>query len=289
MSTIFLGGTAGSDVLTGGDGDDFIFGNGGSDTMSGGNGNDTIYSTNLAGSGGDGAGDVMNGGPGNDIMFGSDGNDKLNGGDGNDQLSGNGGNDWLTGGAGNDFLDGGAGIDTAAYAGVRADYTVGRAAQGGMPATVVSATLGTDSLANVERLQFADIAIAYDIDGNAGQIYRLYQAVFNRVPDKPGIGYWLHMREDVGHTLLNIASGFFNSPEFKQMYASNSDQEFISKLYLNALHRPYDQGGMDYYLNALNNGVSREQILINFSESPENQAQVIGSIQSGIEFNVYGV
>jgi len=38
---------------------------------------------------------------------------------------------------------------------------------------------GTDTLINVERLQFSDAKVAIDTSGNAGQAYRLYQAAVN--------------------------------------------------------------------------------------------------------------
>ena len=69
--------------------------------------NDTLTGTATA--------NVMGGGAGNDSLTGLGGNDNLNGGAGNDNLNG---------GAGNDALDGGIGIDTATYAGVRANYVV---------------------------------------------------------------------------------------------------------------------------------------------------------------------
>lgn len=288
MSTIFLGGTAGNDILTGGDGDDLIFGNGGKDIMSGGNGNDKLYSTNLERQGGDLQGDVMQGGAGADMMFGSDGNDRMDGNEGNDQLIGGAGHDWLMGGAGSNTIDGGIGFDTAVFAGVSADYTYGRDPATGLPVAVMNTAAGTsDALQNVERLQFADKAIAFDISGDAGQIYRLYQAVFNRQPDQAGMGFWLHVAEERGWSMRDIASGFFNSDEFRTMYASNSDADFLAKLYLNALHRPYDQAGLDSWLHAISLGVSREEILLGFAESSENQAQVIGSIQGGIQFTPF--
>jgi serralysin len=288
MSTIFLGGTPGNDQLTGGDGDDYIFGNGGSDTMSGGNGNDQIYSTNIDRAGApDLLGDVMNGGAGNDIMFGDDGNDRLNGNGGNDQLNGKGGNDWLNGGDGNDTIDGGAGNDMAIYAGARDTYTVGRPA-GGMPATVVAADQSSDALVSVERLQFADTAVAYDIDGNAGKAFRLYQAIFDRPSDTAGLGYWINV-SDNGAAWTDIAGGFTHSAEFDAMYGINStNTQFLTALYHNALHRDLDQGGLDYWLDVMaNHGQTREMVLLGFSESAENKAQVIGSIQNGIEFTVF--
>jgi hypothetical protein len=44
--------------------------------------------------------------------------------------------------------------------------------------------------------------------------------------------------------------------------------------------------GDDYWTNQLDSGVTREQALIGFSESAENQASLIGVIQNGIELVV---
>lgn len=288
MSTIFLGGTAGNDVLNGGDGDDYIFGNGGIDTMSGGNGNDHIYSSNIDRAGApDLLGDVMNGGAGSDLMFGGDGNDRINGNGGNDQLNGGAGNDWLNGGEGNDTLDGGAGNDMAVYAGARDTYTVGRPA-GGMPATVLAGDMSSDTLIGIERLQFSDTAVAYDIDGNAGKVFRLYQAIFDRPSDAPGLGYWIKAADN-GAAWTGIAAGFTDSNEFDQIYGTDStNTEFLTALYRNALHREPDQPGLDWWLNEMaNHGQTREMVLLGFSESTENRDAVFDSIQNGIEFTVF--
>ncbi len=73
---------------------------------------------------------------------------------GNDALSGWAGNDTLDGGAGNDKLDGGAGVDTALYHATRAASTIVHNADGSL--TVSSALDGTDTVTNVEYLQFSD-------------------------------------------------------------------------------------------------------------------------------------
>jgi serralysin len=33
--------------------------------------------------------------------------------------------------------------------------------------------------------------VAIDIDGTAGQLYRLYSAALGREPDEVGMGYWI--------------------------------------------------------------------------------------------------
>ncbi|WP_426026908.1 M10 family metallopeptidase C-terminal domain-containing protein [Brevundimonas sp. TWP2-3-4b2] len=69
------------------------------------------------------------------------------------QLFGDAGDDILRSSLGSDVLDGGIGTDTAVFAGNRASYTV--TVSGGV--TTVSNAEGTDTVTNVERLQFADM------------------------------------------------------------------------------------------------------------------------------------
>ena len=74
---------------------------------------------------------------------------------------------------------------------------------------------GTEILTNIERLQFADNSLALDIEGNAGEVYRLYQAAFNRPPDIEGLSYWLNQRDE-GMSLEDIANHFIFSQELNR-------------------------------------------------------------------------
>jgi hypothetical protein len=58
-------------------------------------------------------------------------------------------------------------------------------------------------------------------------------------------------------------------------------------LYNNVLDRDPDQGGYDFWLNALSNGASRETLLIDFSESKENIANVAQLVVNGIQYQEY--
>ncbi|MBO9501384.1 M57 family metalloprotease, partial [Brevundimonas sp. A19_0] len=78
------------------------------------------------------------------------------GGSGNDQMRGNSGNNSLRGNAGNDQIDGGLGEDTVVFSGNRSQYTI---TWNGQIGTVVGPD-GTDTITNVEYLQFADQTIA---------------------------------------------------------------------------------------------------------------------------------
>src|SRR5471030_1955116 len=50
---------------------------------------------------------------------------------------------------------------------------------------------GSQTFARGTRLDFTDVNVELDSDGPAAQIYRLYQAAFNRQADLPGLGFWL--------------------------------------------------------------------------------------------------
>jgi Ca2+-binding RTX toxin-like protein len=198
-----LNGDAGADILTGGTGadtlnggadDDSLTGAGGNDTINGGDGTDTaVFSGNRSAytitvSGGvstvvgpDGTDTVTNverlqfadglfdaagapiqsGGP----INGTSGADTLNGTSGGDVINGLDGNDIINGGAGNDTIDGGAGTDTAVFSGTMAGST--RTTSGSV--TTVVGPDGTDSLTNVERLQFSDGTLIVGAGG--GQYY----------------------------------------------------------------------------------------------------------------------
>ena len=83
------------------------------------------------------------------------------GGSGNDTITGNSANNVIRGGAGNDTIDGGAGTDTAVFSGVRAAYTL--TSLGGTSVRVVG-TDGTDTVSNVEYLQFDDQTLSWPLN-----------------------------------------------------------------------------------------------------------------------------
>jgi len=199
-------------------------------------------------------------------------------------ITGTTGNDMLAAGAGGNGINGAAGIDTAVYAGARGSYTVAKEVWG-FGVTDNAGNGGHDSLINVERVQFSDAFVALDVDGSAGQVFRLYQAAFDRPAEAAGMGYWL-WRMDNGTSLDQMSLEFTKQPEFDSFYGTNpSNADFVNHLYENVLDRAPEGAGYDYWMNVLNtNGATRAQVLGFFSESPENQAQVVGSIQDGIAY-----
>jgi len=183
----------------------------------------------------------------------------------------------------NDTIDGGNGLDSVVFNAPRANYTIKNDAQSCKVEDKTKAT-GTDTLVNVERLVFSDATVALDINGTAGQAYRIYQAAFNRTPDNGGLKYWIGLMDN-GVSLPTVSSAFIASAEFQKLYGTNPSNElFVTKLYDNVLHRAPDAGGYKYWVDLLNTGgIDKTSTLVNFSESNENQVGVIGVIQNGID------
>lgn len=229
------------------------------------------------------AGAKLNGTAQNDELRGGAGRDELSGGAGDDELFGAGGDDLLNGGAGNDLLDGGTGRDHAWFSGERTAYRLEKGEDGLVVSTLDGANSTT--VRNVERLQFNGSALAFDADGNGGQLYRLYQAAFDRKPDSEGLGYWI-AQADKGFSLLQIAQGFVTSDEFKKLYGSApSNHDLVSRLYQNVLHRAGEKEGMDFWTGVLERkAASVAEVLVGFSESKENVGALASVVGAGFEY-----
>ncbi|RZP23130.1 MAG: DUF4214 domain-containing protein [Burkholderiaceae bacterium] len=232
--------------------------------------------------------DIVFAGGGDDILIASDGNNYFDGGAGNDEIAAGSGMDVFVGGAGDDVIDGGDGLDKAEYVGSYYDFTIEKQLDSFSVNDRLSLE-GTDTLTNVERLEFADGTLAFDTNGNAGQAYRLYQAAFERTPDPVGVGYHVNDIESNGLILYQIAGNFLASPEFESTYGSNlNDSDFVDALYDNVLGRSPDEFERDYYTDRFSRAendplwMDRAASLIGFSESPENMNIVNDDILNGI-------
>lgn len=225
------------------------------------------------------------GGSGNNTLIGNDLDNILTGGPAGNTISGGAGNDTIIL-SGTGTIDGGSGLDTLQLSGLRSNYTFAKTSTG----FTISAN-GTgqvvDTLAGIERVLFSDSAVALDVDGHGGAAYRVYQAAFARRPDIGGLGYWIE-KLDHGYTTIDLATGFFNSPEFKGIYGDTpNNSDLVNRLYQNVLHRAPEEAGYNYWMTALDSGQrSQPTALAQFSESPENQAQLIGVMQNGMDYIV---
>lgn len=113
--------------------------------------------------------DALAGGHYDDAIIAGAGDDALYGNAGDDTLRGEGDNDVLVGGTGDDYLDGGDGTDVAMFDGDYDDFIVTKT--GDNTGTIewngaAGTDLGTDTVINVEQLQFNDRTIYLDGTNN---------------------------------------------------------------------------------------------------------------------------
>lgn len=196
-------------------------------------------------------------------------------------LAGTNGADTFTMTPGSNAINGGAGIDVAVFSGARADYTIEKKAWG---YSVTDRAGETDGLFSVERLKFSDGWKG--TDDTSAQIFRLYQAMWGRESDTSGQGYWT-FRMDQGASLVQIADEFMDYPEFIVKFGQDvSNEVFIEKLYQNVLNREPDAGGRLYWLGQIDQ-IGRAETVLGFSESAENQAQLIGVTSGGVNFDPF--
>jgi hypothetical protein len=116
---------------------------------------------------------------------------------------------------------------------------------------------------------------------DAAEVARLYDTTLSRLPDQGGLAGWTQALEN-GVPLLQVTQGFVASQEFQNTYGSLNDNDFVTRLYINTLHRLPDPAGLAGWDGALNSGVSRAQVVLGFSDSPEHIADTAPHIDSGI-------
>ena len=114
-----------------------------------------------------------------------------------------------------------------------------------------------------------------------GEVIRLYRAYFLRNPDQGGYLFWRRSLLN-GIGLAEISDFFSTSPEFVGRYGSLSNAQFVDQVYGNVLDRPADAEGRAYWIDQLATGVTRGQVMLAFSESPEFVRQTgTGNLNAG--------
>lgn len=130
------------------------------------------------------------------------------------------------------------------------------------------------SLNDVNVLAFQDWVV-YLMTEDQAQIARLY-TVFGRTPDFQGLKDWINAYEH-GTSFSTIASSFSNSQEFVNRYSAVDNQGFASQLYSTILQRSADAEGLAHWTQLLNQGMTRGDAMIQFTNSQENINSTSGS------------
>ncbi len=217
--------------------------------------------------------------------------DILNGTQFDDVIQALGSDDIINASFGDDDIDGGEGTDTVVYARSRDQVTHDWQNDGTIVITRTALGDGTDTLVNIERIDFNDGSLLYGVDTpNLGFGYRIYQASFDRTPDEGGVLFWignLDHFDTLGWSQYEkeqfLATQFIQSDEFKDLFGANpTNEQYIDAMYLNVLDRLPDQGGYDFWVGGMEQGLTREDILIAFTKSDENVARTAPDLDDGV-------
>lgn len=185
----------------------------------------------------------------------------IHGSSGRDALAGTPEQDFMFGGGANDTINGGSEIDTAAYSGVRGNYTL-TLSKNATTLTDRQGSEGRDTLINIEKLAFADQMLNLDdytsltqlSSSQFSDLAKVYVAYFGRAADAEGLYFWADKLAE-GMDLHTIASYFSQSVEARTLYPNTADTSgFVSAVYANVLGRTPDQAGYDFWTTHLNDG-----------------------------------
>jgi len=209
---------------------------------------------------------------------------------GQNTLNGSAGNDTfvnLNSNSGLAYFNGGLGIDTAHFGAGLDNYKITREADNfvrvvGNGVEVI--------LTSVERLQFSDVSLAFDLDGNAGAIAKLLGVVLGKDnwhnAEYVGIGLDLHDNSDISfEAFMELA--------FSAVIGSDpSNEDVVSLIYNNLVGQEPSQEELDMLVaDLLDSGAYTQGSLGVLAADHDLNAtniDLVGLAQTGIEYILYG-
>ena len=196
-------------------------------------------------------------------------------------VSGTPSNDTFTSGQGDAAFSGGAGIDAVVFALEKSNYTVSKTAAGFL-VRANSGLEGSDTLIDVERLQFTDHKVALDLDGNAGMVAKLIGAVFGASsvtahPEYVGIGL---SYIDGGMSYEDLASFAV------QARGASAPADVVNLLWTNVVGSAPTSAQAAPFLSMLSSGTSVGALTTLAADHELNAAHIdlVGLHQTGIEY-----
>ncbi len=106
-------------------------------------------------------------------------------------------------------------------------------------------------------------------DFHAAVVTRLFQAVLGRSPNLEGHAGWTGRLIDQSLDGAGLAEMLMGSAEFEFVYGNTGDVDFITLLYENVLGRAPAEAGLAAWVGHLENGMTREEVVLSFSGTPE--------------------
>ncbi len=134
------------------------------------------------------------------------------------------------------------------------------------------------------RIQTAEIVGQgyFQTDDAYQSIALLYDSMSNRLPDDSGLTFWAEQVKSDALTVNQVADTFASSAEFTSLTQGLSNGQLVDLMYQNSLDRTADAGGRAFWVDQLDHGLSKGQLLYEFSASAEHTALLAANIVGGI-------
>ncbi len=104
-------------------------------------------------------------------------------------------------------------------------------------------------------------------------VERMYTKAMNRESDPEGKAYWANRLANYECTGETIGLEFFTSAEMKGYNLDN--EEFVKRLYSTFMDRDADSTGLSFWINELENGADRAEVVKGFAMSAEFEQRCI--------------
>ncbi len=186
-----------------------------------------------------------------------------------------------------DNFDGGPGIDTVVYDKAISNYLV-KPGVNGMEVSSANYTEGADWLLNIERLQFKDKGLAFDLDGHAGTAAKTLGLVFGQeavsVPKYMGICLdYLDNKQMTAAQLMHEALAVRLGAD------AQNTEKLVSFLYERLTGMVPIQSEKDKYVGWITSGAyTADGLAVYASELSLNPVvtQLTGMAATGVEFEM---
>lgn len=198
----------------------------------------------------------------------------------NDVIYTYGGNDRIKPSKGNDYVNGGDGIDTLVLSGKYSEYSVSWSFDRCTVMDLTPSRDGTDTLANIERIEFSDRSFAYDMGGNAGVVAKILGAVFGKdsLANETYVGIGLDLMD--GGMSYETLMGLALEVKLGKGYSLAQEVDLLER---NVYGITAPTNVQSFWAAR---GVSKETVAINYSECDVNITNIdlVGLFRTGLEY-----
>ena len=188
-------------------------------------------------------------------------------------------------GVGNYAFDGDTGTDTVVFPGGVASYSVEQTSAG-YTITAIGGAADTASLTSIERVQFADTKVAFDLSGSAGNAAKFIAAALGTEFLKSGYnslkGTAISLF-DSGTTMKQLAASVVGLDVFVQLEGTNSNTDFVKYIYRTVTGQVATDDDVTGLVKYLNDGMTQGDFLATVADQGLN-VDLVGLAKTGIEY-----